>query len=234
MSETFVCSHRMPNPDGSCECGHPTTSHVRVGRTIGCDACNAERLGAEVEERQRADKWRPAHHDGPCIGPGIEGRLGGRCQDEAHWKPVEALPRKWERSNFVPSPHFLNLNVACRFVNQALGDGFGCYLVGSACTRRDYRDVDVRFIMADAAFDQLFNIEPKDGDSGRGGWLNPLWSLMCSSISLWLSQQTSLPVDFQIQRQTQANAMHDGPRHALGILIDPPEKRPDAPAPVAK
>ena len=29
--------------------------------------------------------WYPAQHEGVCIGPGTESRLGGRCQDEAHW-----------------------------------------------------------------------------------------------------------------------------------------------------
>jgi hypothetical protein len=134
------------------------------------------------------------------------------------WKP-------WERSNYVPAPAYFNLNQACAFLNQALG-GFGCYLVGSSIERRDFRDVDVRYILSDKEFDRMFRIEPKDADSGRGAWLNPLWSLMCTTISLWLSQQTGLPVDFQIQRQTQANASHEGRRHALGIFFDYPGERP--------
>jgi hypothetical protein len=35
----WVCSNRMPNRDGSCECGHGP--HVQVGDTITCDECNA-------------------------------------------------------------------------------------------------------------------------------------------------------------------------------------------------
>lgn len=128
--------------------------------------------------------------------------------------------KDWKRSNYVPAPHFFNLNQACVLVNRSLG-GFGCYLVGSALERRDHRDVDVRFIMSDEEFDRMFHIQkPEDADSGRGGWLNPLWSLMCASISLWLSQQSGLPVDFQIQRQSQANAQHKGPRSALGLMFD--------------
>ena len=37
----WVCSNRMPLPDGTCECGHGP--HVRVGDKITCDECNANR-----------------------------------------------------------------------------------------------------------------------------------------------------------------------------------------------
>jgi hypothetical protein len=60
----------------------------------------------------------------------------------------------------------------------------------------------------------------------EGGWKDRLWSLMCTTISLWLSQQSGLQVDFQIQRQTQANETHKGPRNALGISFDYPGERP--------
>lgn len=126
-----------------------------------------------------------------------------------------------KRANYIGAPQFFNLNQACTIINRAL-DGFGCYLVGSSLERRDYRDVDVRFIMGDAEYDRLFRCVRSDD----GGWLNPLWSLMCQSISLWLSQQSGLPVDFQIQRQTQANAEHKGTRSALGIFLDYPGERP--------
>lgn len=128
--------------------------------------------------------------------------------------------KKW-RANWIPAPHFYNLNHACVTINRALGD-FGCYLVGSSLERRDFRDVDVRFIMDDEKYDRLFR-----GDA----WLNPLWSLMCMSISSWLSQQTALQVDFQIQRQTQANEQHSGKRSALGVFLDYPGERPSDIAP---
>lgn len=117
------------------------------------------------------------------------------------------------RANFVPAPHFFDLNQACVVVNEAL-DGFGCYLVGSATNRRDFRDVDVRYIMDDAKYDAMFH-------SG-GGVRNPLWSLMSTAVSAWLSKQSGLPVDFQIQKQSEANASfsrkdgHD--RQPLGIF----------------
>ena len=121
------------------------------------------------------------------------------------------------RANYVPAPHFYALNQACAIVNRAF-DGFGCYLVGSSLERRDFRDVDVRFIMSDEAYDRLFR--------DAGGWLNPLWSLLCVTLSQWLSQQSGLPVDFQFQRQTQANAKHPGMRSPLGLFHDYPGERP--------
>lgn len=134
-------------------------------------------------------------------------------------------PKAWKRANYVPAPHFFALNHACTILNRALG-GYGCYLVGSSLERRDYRDVDVRYILSDEEFDRLFRVEAKDADGGSAGWLNPLWSLMCTAISGWLRDQTGLPVDFQIQRQTQANAQHKGTRGALGIFLDYPGERP--------
>lgn len=131
-----------------------------------------------------------------------------------------------KRPNYLPAPHFYNLNQACALINKAF-PGM-CYLVGSSLARRDYRDVDVRLILDDAEYDRIFV---------AGDWTNAYWSLLCTSISLWLRQQTDLPIDFQIQRQTQANEMHgrdsDAPasssgkkRSALGIFLDYPGDRP--------
>lgn len=120
-----------------------------------------------------------------------------------------------KRANWLPAPHFYNLNQACALINKAF-PGM-CYLVGSSLARRDYRDVDVRLILDDAEYDRIF---------GAGDWTNAYWSLLCTSISLWLRQQTDLPIDFQIQRQTQANEMHDGKRSAIGIFLDYPGERP--------
>lgn len=130
----------------------------------------------------------------------------------------EQEPKKvWKRANYVPAPHFYNLNQACSLINRAL-DGFGCYLVGSSLERKDFRDVDIRYIMDDAAYDKMFKNED--------GWLNPLWSLICTTWSAWLSQQSGLQIDFQIQKQTRANAEHDGKRSPMGIFLDYPGERP--------
>jgi len=134
---------------------------------------------------------------------------------------AETTPKEKWRANYLPAPASLNLNQACVIVNKALGD-YGCYLVGSSLKRRDYRDVDVRFIMSDENYDRMFRNE--------NGWTNPLWSLMCTTISMWLEKQSGLPIDFQIQRMTQANAQHSmktgHERQPLGIFLDYPGERP--------
>lgn len=149
-----------------------------------------------------------------------------RATRQAEARTLLSDPRPKWRANFVPAPHFFNLNQACALVGKAFGDeGFGCYLVGSSLKRRDYRDVDVRFIMRDEAFDRMFRDE-----HGSDYNANALWSLLCVSISLWLGKQSDLPIDFQVQRQTQANEQHSPKagheRQALGIFRDYPGERP--------
>lgn len=85
-----------------------------------------------------------------------------------------------------------------------LGDFLnGTYLVGTAQTSTNYRDVDVRTILADDVFDTTF---PDGG----------MWSTFCFLAADWLSRQTGLPIDYQVQRQSEANAEYDGPRNPLG------------------
>lgn len=115
------------------------------------------------------------------------------------------------RPHYLTQPQFYRLNQACRAVEEAFPSGLGTYLVGSSLERADFRDVDVRVILEDEEFRRLF-------PSGVSG---PFWSLLCASISLHLSQQTGLPIDFQIQQMTEANTLHPGPgkRNALGVNL---------------
>lgn len=116
-----------------------------------------------------------------------------------------------KRANFLPAPHAFDLNNACRMLNEAFGLG-SIFLVGSALHKRDYRDVDVRCVLDDEEYDRLF-----PGQSGNAT-VNSLWSVMCASVSHWLSSLTGLPVDFQIQKRSEANKEFDGPRSAIGIF----------------
>jgi hypothetical protein len=95
----------------------------------------------------------------------------------------------------------MRLNDACMRVKEAFGNA---YLVGSAGERPDYRDVDVRSILPDEEFDALFTGRPF------------LWSLLCLSVSEYLRAASGLPVDYQVQRMTEANAKHPGGRSSLG------------------
>lgn len=95
------------------------------------------------------------------------------------------------------------LDEACRPIRMAFGET--PYLVGSVTEERYFRDVDVRLILDDAEFDALF-AERRE-----------LWALICRLGAGYLRQRTGLPVDFQIQRQTEANERYGGrPRNPLG------------------
>jgi hypothetical protein len=119
-----------------------------------------------------------------------------------------------KRANYLGAPEAYNLNNVALILNEAFG--VHNYLVGSCLTTRDYRDVDIRCILEDAEFNRLFK------GCGECYQYHSLWSLMCASISEWLSNRTGLKIDFQIQRQTQANAENDGPRQCLGLFLQSP------------
>jgi hypothetical protein len=89
-------------------------------------------------------------------------------------------------------------------VTQAFGHT--PYLVGSALTeKRGWRDVDVRLIVPDDEHEAL--------DAGRRAH-ELAW------CALGREMTGGLPIDFQIQSQTEANRDHPGPRSALVIRGD--------------
>lgn len=94
-------------------------------------------------------------------------------------------------------------------------DVFGTppYLVGTAVTSKEWRDVDVRLILEDDEFDALLG--PIPGGMPRA---NAKWTALCLAFAALGKQMTGLPIDFQIQRRTQANARYPGPREALGLV----------------
>lgn len=103
------------------------------------------------------------------------------------------------------------LDLACAELAHfaRLDGGYGgVYLVGSAGERPDFRDVDVRLILMDDTFDALFGHSPA------------LWGIFCYAVSRQLAADTGLPIDFQVQRCTEANkytAADGHHRNPLGI-----------------
>lgn len=102
----------------------------------------------------------------------------------------------------VGMPGWLLLNVFADLVRDAFGEV--PYLVGSATRRKTWRDVDVRVILADEVYDAAFPL--------RVGQRHPhptpvgtSWSAVSMAFSALGRQLTGLPIDFQIQSQTQAN-----------------------------
>jgi hypothetical protein len=107
------------------------------------------------------------------------------------------------RANYLPVSALILLDRACATVRDAFGHR--PYLVGSCLDRADYRDVDVRTILFDDEYDEMF------------GTRAHLRSLICLTVSEHLSRASGLSVDFQVQRMTQANEQYSGRRHALGM-----------------
>lgn len=104
----------------------------------------------------------------------------------------------------------------------------GVFLVGSALTTKDYRDIDLRLMLRDEAWDE-------------GGWSDPVKTrYMNAALSTWGQRETGLPIDFQVQRMSTANASFAGPRDPMGIrdwerdtpaggMFDDPDAKVDEP-----
>ena len=108
-------------------------------------------------------------------------------------------------SALSPRQMFL-LDSACVPLLEAFG--WSTYLVGTAVQPLDGklpRDIDVRTIMGDKRYDRLKKAIGRKGIAFLG-----------IAIGQYLASLTGLPIDYQIQRRTEANALHDGVRNALG------------------
>lgn len=88
--------------------------------------------------------------------------------------------------------------------------------VGSSLTLKSgWRDVDVRLILPDDEYAAMGLGKP-NFPSHNGKWV-----ALCLAFSALGRQMTGLPIDFQIQQMTRANAEYsrvDHPRSALGVV----------------
>lgn len=112
----------------------------------------------------------------------------------------------------VGMPAWLLLNQFGRLVFDAFGEW--PYLVGSAAQGKQWRDVDVRLILQDNEYERMF------GKASRAAELNHKWVALCLAFATLGQKMTGLPIDFQIQDQTKANMLYDGPRIALILCAD--------------
>ena len=103
--------------------------------------------------------------------------------------------------SYLTTAEFARLNYACVTVTEAFQEP--PYLVGSATETDSWRDVDVRSILDDEKFDAYFPNEF-------------FWGAFCLGMSELLSRMSGLPVDFQVQRRSEANAKYPGPRNPIG------------------
>jgi len=113
----------------------------------------------------------------------------------------------------IGMPAALKLEWFARVIHEFFGEY--AYHVGSSlkCSMgqaETWRDVDVRLILPDDDFDALFGTltEPR--------CLNLKWNAACLAFAALGRDITGLPIDFQIDRMTEANKEYDGePRSAL-------------------
>lgn len=113
-------------------------------------------------------------------------------------------------NNFVGMPAALLLD---EFGSQ-VWSAFGTlpYMVGSATREKTWRDVDVRLILDDEVFDRLGLGTAHPGTRGK-------WNALCLAFSALGRQMTGLPIDFQIQRMSDANKRYpEGDRVPLGMI----------------
>jgi len=109
------------------------------------------------------------------------------------------------KGSYVGIPEAMLLEMFGDLVRDAFG--LVPYLVGSATTSRDFRDVDVRMIM------------PKGEDA------TPQF-IQANSMAWTVFGKyfTNLPIDFQVQNYKQANA-YDGDRFALFTVKNKPVQK---------
>lgn len=118
-------------------------------------------------------------------------------------------------SAFSPRQMFI-LDEACKPIAEAFDST--PYLVGTAADRTEYRDVDVRLILDDDKYAALASVVGPD-----------LLAFLGIAVGEYLAARTGMPIDFQVQQQTAANAHHGGMRNPLGMrTLD--NYRGDAPA----
>lgn len=116
----------------------------------------------------------------------------------------------------VGQPAGTKLNLFARLAMDAFGHR--PYHVGSSLLNKTgWRDVDVRLLLPDDEFDALVGPEPSLARNPRLAAHNLAWSTLGRDM-------TGLPIDFQLQRRTDANAEFEGPRGALALKHYDPSK----------
>jgi hypothetical protein len=126
----------------------------------------------------------------------------------------------------VGSPACLKLEQWGRLLNDAFG--VMPYLVGSATTTKAWRDVDVRMILEDDEWDRIV------GRRDRAHRMVARWNVLCTAISVWGTQFTGLPIDFQFQRRAEVTQVDwDKIREPIGLgfygvdVLGPGDQRDD-------
>lgn len=166
-----------------------------------------------------------AHLAGPMCASGDHGRcsgghttpgvLGGwTCSCPCHRHPAIVVSRPPKDTwCHLGADELDRLDHASLIVDRAFDSR--AYLVGSCLEHPHWRDVDVRVVLADDEYAHLFRC-------GLGSTMraDPMWSLICASVSEYLSRLTGLPIDFQVQQRTYATEKFGARKRVpLGLYI---------------
>ena len=98
------------------------------------------------------------------------------------------------------------------------------YHVGTSVLEKVWRDVDVRLILSDEEYESMELGDPKRPHE------NKKWVAMTLAFSALGKAMTGLPIDFQIQQQTEANVIYSQRegcvRSALGCIARIRKEKP--------
>lgn len=90
------------------------------------------------------------------------------------------------------------------------------YRVGSSTTRKDWRDVDIRVMLSKEEYARHFGDAWQEGVRHR----DPRWRAEMQAWTTLGRALTGLPIDFQVERISEANSRHrDEPRNPLPLTI---------------
>jgi hypothetical protein len=119
----------------------------------------------------------------------------------------------------VGMPYGIYLHEFGEHVYRAFGHM--SYHVGSSLKNKDgWRDVDVRMLLPDDEYARMELGDPKYPQH------NPRWVSIVLAWSAFGKALTGLPIDFQIQQVTYANATERGPRSALFRICEMKPREP--------
>jgi len=174
-----------------------------------CECFPADRYPEPSTETEGGtESGEGAPPDGSAVGPAD---AGGEWRDPSEFCPRCGYNATTEKSGVyvtgVGMPEWIWLNNFGRVVWEHFGTT--PYLVGSAAKGKTWRDVDVRLILDDEEFDRRF------GGLSSPRCLNATWNAACLAFTALGREMTGLPIDFQIDRETEANEKYPGPREAL-------------------
>lgn len=116
-------------------------------------------------------------------------------------------------ASYLSPPDFHRLDWACMPIVYAFGEPV--YFVGSALTRPDYRDIDLRLILRDDVCESLFSAHGLTED-GKPNAVRLLLNIALSDL-ISKAANAPAPIDFQIQSMSEANVPEHGMRNPMGM-----------------